>query len=115
MKEDLEVVCYKGDHTYYVFLVALPMLIFWTIGIPTISILNLREIKRNFFSLENKEKYGFLCNGYRETMYFWEILIMFRKVMIIFAAVFLAQLGTIISSMVIFIFLLICIVLNLRF
>lgn len=39
---------------------------------------------------EVKEKYGFLYNGYRKRYYFWEVIIMYRKIMVIVIAVFIA-------------------------
>ena len=37
--------------------------------------------------------FGFLYNGYRKEFYFWEIVIMYRKIAIIFIAVFIANYG----------------------
>ena len=37
--------------------------------------------------------FGFLYNGYKKEYYFWEIVIMYRKIAIIFIAVFIANYG----------------------
>lgn len=78
--------------------VALPGLIVWGLGIPSYG---LRLIVSNMESLHLqsfKEKYGFLYNGYRYPQaYFWEFIIMYRKIIMIFIQVFLAQQGLIVQ------------------
>jgi len=43
-----------------------------------------------------KEKFGFLYNGYKRHNYFWEIVVMYRKIFCIFIAVFLKKVGIIV-------------------
>jgi len=45
--------------------------------------------------LETKQKFGFLYNGYKKEYFFWEIVIMYRKILIIFISVFLYSEGAI--------------------
>jgi hypothetical protein len=48
--------------------------------------------------MDVKGKFGFLYNGYRNPQaYYWEIVIMYRKIAIIFIQIFLAQLGKIVQ------------------
>ena len=48
--------------------------------------------------MDVKGKFGFLYNGYRNPQaYYWEIVIMYRKITIIFIQIFLAQLGKIVQ------------------
>jgi hypothetical protein len=57
-------------------------------------------IRHNRNDLGNKlvkEQFGFLYNGYRNSTYYWEIVIIFRKITIIFISVFLSSSGTIIQ------------------
>ena len=37
-----------------------------------------------------KTKYGFLFSGYDSRAYFWEIIIMYRKILVIASSVFLS-------------------------
>ena len=53
-----------------------------------------------------KEKYGFLYNGYKFTSYYWESVIMYRKVAMIFIAVFLKASGSKIQAFVVFLIIL---------
>lgn len=50
-----------------------------------------------------KEKFGFLFNGYKRKFYYWEIAIMYRKVLMIFISVFLNRIGLIVQALVILI------------
>ena len=52
------------------------------------------------------ERYGFLYKGYKMRTYYWESVVMFRKVAMIFIAVFLRSAGTRIQAFIVFILLL---------
>jgi len=73
-------------------LVALPALIVWGIGLPAVAILILmRQYNRdNLNSVTTKSIFGFLYNGYRYPKYYWEIVILYRKVLLVFVLVFLS-------------------------
>ena len=43
-----------------------------------------------------KQRFGFLYNGYKRQNYYWEIVIMYRKIFCIFIAVFLRNIGIIV-------------------
>lgn len=54
---------------------------------------------------EVKEKYGFLYKGFKTSAYFWECVIMYKKVGVNFISVFLQSVGTIVQAMAVFLFL----------
>ena len=84
---------------------ALPSISVWVLGIPLIGLLILRKNKRVFDLMGKKEitkaendeifqlksKYGFLFSGYDARAYFWEIIIIYRKILIIASTVFLSS------------------------
>lgn len=74
---------------------ALPSIIIWGLGIPAFAFLLLQKEKDRLKRIEVKEKYGFLYNGYQKRFYYWEVVIMYRKIMVIFIAVFIAAFGAI--------------------
>lgn len=57
-------------------------------------------------TLAAKQKFGFLFNGYKRNNYFWEIVIMYRKVLCIIIAIILKGKGIILQAMVMLIVLL---------
>ena len=67
----------------------------WGLGIPLFAFILLQREKDNLKKQETREKYGFLYNGYKKDFFYWEVVIMYRKIMVVFIAVFLINLGTI--------------------
>lgn len=62
--------------------------------------------EKDYLSTENaKMKFGFLYNGYKRHNYFWEIVIMYRKIFCIFIAVFLNRIGIVVQALVLLILL----------
>ncbi|CDW88635.1 UNKNOWN [Stylonychia lemnae] len=76
---DLEVICYSG------------------LGIPAYGFFLLFINKDKLQNIYIKEKYSFLYNGYKGHSFFWEIFIIYRKIIFIFIQVFLAQVGKIVQ------------------
>ena len=61
--------------------------------------------RKNLDTLRVKEKLGFLFRGYRYKLYFWEIVIMYRKIALIFISVFVVNIGVIAQALVVFVLL----------
>jgi hypothetical protein len=67
--------------------VALSSIIVWGLGIPFFAFLLLSRHNNKLDSIETREKFGFLYRGYKKDFYYWEIVIMYRKIMMVFIAV----------------------------
>lgn len=80
-------ICFRGTHVVWAFFVAIPSLVVWGLGIPFFAYLLLRREKNKLDTLETKEKYGFLFRGFKKKYYYWEIVIMYRKISLIVIAV----------------------------
>ena len=92
--QDLDIECFSGEHLYWaVFGGGLGLLV-WVIGIPWVAWSLLREHKARLGNEQVMERYGFLYKGYKQRTYYWESVVMFRKVAMIFIAVFLRSEGT---------------------
>jgi len=75
----------------YVTVVSIPALIIWGIGMPAFAILMLsRHYRRQTIFTDSKvlSKYGFLYNGYKYHRYYWEMIILYRKCLVVFILVF---------------------------
>lgn len=104
---DLQVECWKDPlHKIFTFYVALPCLIVWGLGIPATIFVLMRKESGKLETLAAKQKFGFLFNGYKRNNYFWEIVIMYRKILCIFIAILLKGKGIILQAMVMLIVLL---------
>lgn len=73
--------------------VALPSLIVWGLGIPFFAFLLLRGDRDKLDSIQTKKKFGFLYRGFRKKFYFWEVVIMYRKIALITIAVVIQRFG----------------------
>ncbi|CDW87526.1 UNKNOWN [Stylonychia lemnae] len=99
---DLEVLCWNNQHKIFSFFVAAPSIIVWGIGIPAFALLIMKKFSFQLEQLEIREKFGFLYRGYRHDFYFWEIVIMYRKMLLIFIAVFIGNIGVIAQALIVF-------------
>jgi hypothetical protein len=83
---DLQEECFVGRHLFYVFLVCIPQIISYTIGMPVVATMILRRHRHNLLNARVRFRYGILYNGYRPRLYWWELTIAFRKVVLVLIA-----------------------------
>jgi hypothetical protein len=103
--EDLQVFCFEGLHTTFSLSIALPGLILWGFGIPAVVWFLMNREKERFTTLAVQQKFGFLYKGYKKDNFFWEIVIMYRKVMCIFIATILNRVGLVVQALLLLILL----------
>ena len=71
----------------------MPSIVVWGLGIPFFALILLMGIRKNLDSIESREKLGFLYRGYRKEFYYWEAIIMYRKILLIFISFFIVEYG----------------------
>ncbi|TNV74929.1 hypothetical protein FGO68_gene8072 [Halteria grandinella] len=109
---DLETVCYEGDHKFIAYWIAAPSILIYSIGIPTFGFAILMKKKNQLEAASIKRQYGFLYNGYKEGFsQYWEMIVIYRKVILVFIQIFLAQRGKVTQALITLLFLVFCIVL----
>ncbi|CDW88401.1 UNKNOWN [Stylonychia lemnae] len=101
MKNDLEIYCYQNDHSFFTIAVALPALIVWGLGIPLFALILLIRAEDDLQSKKIREKFGFLFRGYKKKFFYWEVVITYRKIFLIFIQVFMAQYGFVTQAMLV--------------
>mmetsp|Transcript_4575 Transcript_4575/g.614 ORF Transcript_4575/g.614 Transcript_4575/m.614 type:complete len:147 (-) Transcript_4575:394-834(-) len=111
MVDDLNVKCWDDTHIFFCLAVALPSIVIWGIGIPTVCLFFLYRNKRNLGGINVRIRFGFLFNGYNDKHYFWEFVILYRKIIITCCSVFLSTISIPIQALTVMIVLLICLVL----
>ena len=104
--------CFTGSHLYWALFGGIPALLLWVLGIPLATWLLLYESQDQLYTKTIKSKYGFLFNGYQPSSYYWESVIMYRKVAMIFVSVFLQALGTRIQAFSVFLLIIFFVVLT---
>ena len=82
-----------GDSRYnqYLYFLVIPCMVIWIIGLPAIVLLIITKRRRYLYRYDNKIVFGFLYNGYKFSKFYWEFVIMFRKVIMITISVFFYQ------------------------
>jgi len=86
---DLSIRCWNGTHTLYMLAVGVPGVIVWVFGVPLICVGVLTKYRRRQDEIWLKMQYGFLLSGYTRHCFYWEFVILYRKVLIIICAVFI--------------------------
>lgn len=99
LKIDLEVRCWSQIHYLFLFIVALPSLIAWGVGLPFVTfwlLNNNRNIITANSDKENEaaETYGFIYGGFKSEYYLWEATIILRKALLIIVCIFLDKYGS---------------------
>jgi hypothetical protein len=100
LKADLEIVCWQPTHKLFAYMVAMPALIVWGLGLPLMIVWLMARRSGDLASEEARESYGFLYGGYKSDFYFWEVLIIFRKVILIFICVFVTGYGVLTQALI---------------
>ena len=75
-----DVECQTPEHTAWLLAAGLPAFVFIVAGVPVAAFLLLRSLYGSLNERFVKEKYGFLFLGYTRENYYWEIVIVARKV-----------------------------------
>jgi hypothetical protein len=70
--------------------VALPGVILWGICTPAGALIFLVRYRKMLDNVDIRVRFGFLYTGYHAQKYYWEFVILYRKVLIITFSVFLA-------------------------
>ena len=99
--------CYEGLHAYMAYGLAGPCILMWGLGIPATVLIMMNREADKMDTVAVKQKFGFLYNGYKRHNFYWEIVIMYRKILCIFIAVFLNRVGIIVQALVLLILLVI--------
>ena len=91
----MDIECWDEKHVFHVLFVVLPSLIFWGIALPWICLLVLYKNRKKLGNTKVRKRYGFLFNGYTKKEFYWEFIILYRKILIIYTSVFLANLTSV--------------------
>ena len=113
--EDLDIKCWDDKHSMYAFNIALPSIFLWGILIPGVIVFLLFKNRKKLHSLRVRKIYGFLFNGYSKREYYWEIVILYRKIVILCSSVILGNISTQVQALTVMIVLLMCIYLQSKY
>jgi hypothetical protein len=82
---------YGAKHAFYSVAVSLPALIVWGVGVPTLILFKLKRMKDKLDHIDMKLSFGFIYSGFKRSRFYWEFVIMYRKIIIICCIVFIGN------------------------
>jgi hypothetical protein len=106
LEQNTIVQCWDAKHLKFTFIVALPGAFIWAFTIPTIVMLYLTKNRRRLFDDKIKVIYGFIFQGYKQSCFYWEFVIMYRKIFLIAISVFLSQISVLVQALTVMLVLL---------
>ena len=83
MARNMDISCWEGDHLFYASALAVPCIGVWVIGVPILCLFMLLKRRSMLNRVPYRITLGFLYRGYYKTKYYWEFVILFRKVLVI--------------------------------
>ena len=83
---DLQEVCYETRHAWFVLVISIPQIVLYTIGLPFGATLILYRNRFNLTDRRVQFRMGILYHGYRHRLYWWELTIAMRKVVLVLIA-----------------------------
>lgn len=121
---DIDQVCWQGTHLNIALAFSIPGIILWAFGIPILGFFYIRSFRREVADHEHSTKpmlkrilaarlrlcCGFLTLGYEDKYYYWEIVIMLRKTILVLIMVLLAPYSSGMQSLLATLFLGVCLV-----
>ena len=99
LKENTEIQCWDSNHIKYSLIVAVPGIILWALGIPTLILMFMAKYKRRLHLDTFRVIFGFFFNGYKSRKFYWELIIMYRKILLITISVFMASEAVILQAL----------------
>ena len=87
---NLDIRCWHSEHSFYTVNVAVPGLILWGLFAPGFVLLFILKYRKNLQEKAMITRFGFLLLGYKSDLYYWEFIIIYRKIVIVLISVFLS-------------------------
>ena len=83
--------CYMGEHVLWALYLGVPFILIAVIGLPLLAFSTLSKNSTNLDSPDVLKKYGFLFRGYRLKFWYWEGIILIRKLALAALSVFMVS------------------------
>ena len=91
LRNALDMKCYEGEHVFWTLILGIPFLLLVVIGLPVLALFALFKHQDKLDTIEVMEKYAFLYKGYQVKYWYWEAVILARKLALAAMTVFMAS------------------------
>jgi len=109
---NISIRCWDREHVQGILMLALPGIAVWVVGLPTVCLLVLIAKKNKLSDLGMRVRFSFLFKGYRSEWYFWEFVILYRKIIVVCTSVFLTTVSIVMQALSMLAVVLVCIFLQ---
>ena len=92
--------CWEGRHLTFALTLALPAIVIWGVGLPGVILGSIVRHRKKLRDISVKIRYGFLIKGYADSRYYWEFIIIYRKLLIIGIATFLSRIAKMTQALI---------------
>ena len=99
LKSNTDIRCWDQRHKQYSLIVVVPGIILWALGFPALLVGIMAKNKRCLHLDLYRVVFGYLFNGYKLSRFFWEFIIMYRKILLISISVFLSSQAVMIQAL----------------
>ena len=88
---DQSVRCFDAKHNLWLGSIFVPSIILYIIMIPVVFFFQMRKYKAFIFAGPTLKRvvWGFVTSGYREETYYWELIVLLRKAILVFLGKYL--------------------------
>ena len=99
MRVDYDLPCYDPAHLAMIFMVVVPMIVVYIIGLPLMTFVAIsKQSKRAKRSDKVRFRYGLFTDGYKRNRLWWETVVAVRKAILIGISVFLSTYGVMVQA-----------------
>lgn len=115
LAENTDLACWESHHIRYILTTMLPGLLVWSFGLPTLSFILMIRSRNSLSDPLTCLKFSFLYKGYTHKFFYWEYVILYRKVALVSTVVFfspfskIAQAISVLAVLLLFLFLQVCV------
>lgn len=92
--------CWEGKHLTFALTLALPAIVIWGVGLPGVILGCIVRYRKQLRNIAVKVRFGFLVKGYADSRYYWEFIIIYRKLIIIGIATFLSRIAKMTQALI---------------
>ena len=89
ISKDLSVKCYSNEHINWIVALAFPSFSIYALIIPTIFCVYVFKKQKELSDKDFNSKAGFLIHGYSKQKFYWEYIVLWKKIGIICCSIFL--------------------------
>jgi len=91
--KNTNITCFDQRHFQIILLLGIPNLVIWIFGVPLLIFYILYSRRKELDNSDNLRTYGFWYLGLKRDIFYWELLLEVKKLLMILIAVDISKMG----------------------